>query len=383
MWSFQHLSRQTPVRQHAPARSKSASPQRSAVTFAPLPFLPVVRAKLRMGASNDESEQEADRVADQVMRMTDPGSTRPITFTSSDLAQRGGPAFEGSDRCETRRDVPIGSNPRPLSSSERAFFEPRFGCDFRHVRLHADATAARSAESLKARAFTFGRDIAFAPGQYQPATNEGRKLLAHELTHTLQQQTMAQPLVQRARHTGQGDYLDPDNCWVEGETKGPSSNVIGRFIGILDVPEKCEGAIKMTVRFEAIGGWSVTSWLGPSAAPLLFTPSAVGVDPASFVNGKAQATDSFFEYDISYPLTPEDCPTKFDAYLLVTWRRPAHKPNFAEVKFSPNLFWEKAMAPTAHARELIDGSPDPVVRVDSCGRLVPTPVGNSPPAPVP
>ena len=257
---------------------------------------------------------------------------------SSDMAQRRRLACQASGRCDTRGDVPIGSNPRPLSGSERAFFEPRFGRDFRHVRLHSDATTARSAESLKARAFTFGREIAFAPGQYQPATNRGRKLLAHELTHTLQQQTMAQPLVQRAKHTGQGDYLDPDNCWVEGETKGPTSTVIGRFIGILDVPEKCEGAIKMTVRFEAIGGWSVTSWLGPSAAPLLFTPSAVGVDPALFVKGKPQATDSSFEYDISYPLTPENCPTQFDAYLLVTWRRPAHKPNFAEVKFSPKLF---------------------------------------------
>jgi hypothetical protein len=379
MWSLQHLPRHTPMRQHGAALARSASPNRSAAIFSPMPFLPVVQAKLRIGASNDKSEQEADRVADQVMRMADQGPTRPVSLASSDMAQRRRLACQASGRCDTRGDVPIGSNPRPLSGSERAFFEPRFGCDFRHVRLHSDATAARSAESLKARAFTFGREIAFAPGQYQPATNRGRKLLAHELTHTLQQQTMAQPLVQRAKHTGQGDYLDPDNCWVEGETKGPTSTVIGRFIGILDVPEKCEGAIKMTVRFEAIGGWSVTSWLGPSAAPLLFTPSAVGVDPALFVKGKPQATDSSFEYDISYPLTPENCPTQFDAYLLVTWRRPAHKPNFAEVKFSPKLSWDKTMSRTM----VVDGSPDPVVRVDSCGRLVPTPVGTTPTAPAP
>ena len=105
----------------------------------------------------------------------------------------------------------------------------------------------------------------------------------------------------------------------------------------------------------------------------------MGVDPPSFVKGKANVTDSYFEYDISYPLTPENCTTDFDAYLLVTYRRPSHKPNFAEVKFSPRLFWEKAMSKTG----LMDGSPDPVVRVDSCGRLVPTPLGTTPTAPAP
>ena len=66
--------------------------------------------------------------------------------------------------------------------------ESRFGEDFRSVRVHTDAHAARSAEQLGAVAYTIGRDIFFAAGRYQPQTREGQRLLAHELTHVAQQQ---------------------------------------------------------------------------------------------------------------------------------------------------------------------------------------------------
>ena len=78
----------------------------------------------------------------------------------------------------------------PLPDSTRAFFEPRFGRDFGNVSIHADsraADAADAAESINARAFTVGKDIAFGAGQYSPDSLGGRRLLAHELTHTVQQ----------------------------------------------------------------------------------------------------------------------------------------------------------------------------------------------------
>ncbi len=75
----------------------------------------------------------------------------------------------------------------PLDQETRAFMEPRFGHTFNQVRIHTDARAASLAHALDALAFTVGNDIAFAPGQYQPGSDEGRTLLAHELTHTLQQ----------------------------------------------------------------------------------------------------------------------------------------------------------------------------------------------------
>ncbi len=75
----------------------------------------------------------------------------------------------------------------PLSQSDRAFFEPRFGYDFSHVRVHGDVRAAESARAVNALAYTVGQDVVFGPGWYAPGTNEGSHLLAHELTHVVQQ----------------------------------------------------------------------------------------------------------------------------------------------------------------------------------------------------
>ncbi len=75
----------------------------------------------------------------------------------------------------------------PLTASARSFFEPRFGRDFRDVRVHTGAQAAAAANAINARAFTTGRDIGFNTGEYAPDSHEGRRLLAHELTHVVQQ----------------------------------------------------------------------------------------------------------------------------------------------------------------------------------------------------
>src|SRR5262249_15079514 len=76
---------------------------------------------------------------------------------------------------------------QPLDAATRAFMEPRFGQDFSHVRVHADAQAAESARAVNAQAYTVGKDIAFAHAQYTPSTAGGRELIAHELVHTIQQ----------------------------------------------------------------------------------------------------------------------------------------------------------------------------------------------------
>ena len=74
----------------------------------------------------------------------------------------------------------------PLPASERAFFEPRFGKDLSHIRVHTGGTADTASQSISARAFSLGNNIAFANGEYQPGTQSGRTLMAHEITHTLQ-----------------------------------------------------------------------------------------------------------------------------------------------------------------------------------------------------
>ena len=79
------------------------------------------------------------------------------------------------------------SGGRPLSGSERSFFEPRFGADFSNVRVHNDTRAANVARSVNARAFTFGHNVVFGTGEYSSDSLAGRNLLAHELTHVVQQ----------------------------------------------------------------------------------------------------------------------------------------------------------------------------------------------------
>lgn len=82
----------------------------------------------------------------------------------------------------------LGSAGSPLDAGVRAFMEPRFGQDLSGVRVHSDAQAAASAGAVHARAYTVGSHIAFASGAYSPTTTTGLRLLAHELTHTIQQQ---------------------------------------------------------------------------------------------------------------------------------------------------------------------------------------------------
>jgi len=89
---------------------------------------------------------------------------------------------------------------RPLSASDRSFFEPRLGRDLGAVRLHDDSPAARTASDLGARAFTHGADVYFSHGAHRPGTAEGRRLLAHELVHTVQQRPG--PAVRREPLTG-------------------------------------------------------------------------------------------------------------------------------------------------------------------------------------
>jgi peptidoglycan hydrolase-like protein with peptidoglycan-binding domain len=81
----------------------------------------------------------------------------------------------------------LSSSGQPLDAGTRAFMEPRFGHDFSQVRVHTDARAAESAHAVNALAYTVGRDVVFGEGRYEPGSSEGRRLLAHELVHVVQQ----------------------------------------------------------------------------------------------------------------------------------------------------------------------------------------------------
>ncbi len=139
-----------------------------------------VEAKLEVGQPGDEYEQEADRTADAIMEMPEPHGQRRTEN------QSGAPHGRIEPGLATHISAMRG-NGQPLPGPVRAFFEPRLGYDFSQVRVHTGGSAAKISREINAQAFTLGNDIVFGTGQYAPGTTAGQRLLAHELTHVIQQ----------------------------------------------------------------------------------------------------------------------------------------------------------------------------------------------------
>ena len=196
---------------------------------------PAIQPKLTIGKPNDREEQEADRVAEQVMNVPQPlqkleqpeeeeiMQPKPLVLRQLDdtpdeddefeimqlkpLIQRNQESMSVEDEEEEilqpkpilRRSNKVDTEDLenklnntsgggfPLPESTLGFMESRFGADFSDVRVHTDSTAVDMNQSIQAQAFTQGQDIYFNSGKYSPDSNEGKSLLAHELTHVLQQ----------------------------------------------------------------------------------------------------------------------------------------------------------------------------------------------------
>lgn len=198
-----------------------------------------IQPKLTVSRPGDQWEQEADRIADQVLAggaLETPLAhriSRVQRETQDDeddsvvQTKRTGRSHEFGDDDETLQAKGEASGPsatgaaaaaaavasggQPLDPSARAYFEPRFGVDLSHVRLHTDARAASAASSINARAYTLGHHIAFGAAAYRPDTFEGRRLIAHELTHTLQQGAGVRRVIQRTP-TIEATPHNPDAC---------------------------------------------------------------------------------------------------------------------------------------------------------------------------
>ncbi len=156
--------------------------------------------KLTIGLTDDVYEKEADAVADQVMRMGDGKSTLVQRKISPVRIQRMCSACEeekvqrkegkGTD---TTNEAPsivseaLQSTSTPLDTNTRSLMEERIGYDFSAVKIHTGSLATKSAQAINALAYTSGNSIVFNAGQYAPETPSGKRLLAHELTHVVQQ----------------------------------------------------------------------------------------------------------------------------------------------------------------------------------------------------
>ena len=235
-----------------------------------------VQSKLTIGAPNDKYEQEADRVADEVMRMPEvdvqrqenPEEENEEEVQRMPLSNRSPPQIQrlcsecqeefkkttvagaenGEEEVQTKSlsdgtehmpnvspEIRSLNGGRQLSLSEREFYEPRFGRDFSQTRIHVDARANWLARSVNARAFTYGQNVVFGAGEYRPESHEGRRLIAHELTHVVQQGhaqgddsiSRAPIQVQRAvgclypTYPGMGGLTQGNHTWYPHDFVGP------------------------------------------------------------------------------------------------------------------------------------------------------------------
>jgi uncharacterized protein DUF4157 len=167
------------------------------------------RPRLVIGGARDPQEFEAERVADTVMR--NGGVAISAAAPASQVRRSGAAAM--APGCASAPPIvdQVLTNPgQPLDGGARRFMEHRFGRDFSSVRVHADAQAAASARAVDAHAYTVGDHVVFGASNYAPSTVAGRRLLAHELAHVVQESGALRRSSLSAEITGEGERDDEE-----------------------------------------------------------------------------------------------------------------------------------------------------------------------------
>jgi hypothetical protein len=196
--------------------SAAASP--AAATAAVAVSAPVSTQCARISHPNDPAEREAVHTARKVTQMAEP--PKPPRISEEEGAKKKtvvhrAEASAAPPPVRSAAMTPLGGSPLP--SPVRSFMEPRFGANFGSVRIHTGESAVQQSSALNAQAFTVGEHIFFGRNQFQPDTGSGRELIAHELTHTIQQgaavQRAAAPVVSErsapsVQRLGIGEVLD-------------------------------------------------------------------------------------------------------------------------------------------------------------------------------
>ncbi len=194
----------------------------------------ILQTKLHIREAGDRYEQEADYIADQIMRMPEPSLKRQIESKEEEgemVQKKAVPKPTPLNRSQSSSEAPpivhkvINSSGQPLDSKTRTFMESRFGYDFSKVRVHIDGASADSACAVQARAYTTGHDIVFGSGEYAPSTAEGKRLLAHELVHIVQQGRVRGSFLWRVPARDgipSGRYSFSSNCgWIDWSHADP------------------------------------------------------------------------------------------------------------------------------------------------------------------
>ncbi len=255
-----------------------------------------LQAKLKVNVPGDKYEQEANRVADLVMRM--PSAKHSGEYSSAygvrrDAKTRNSQAklainpVQGSYASGSEIHSAFASyrsyKGTPIDSVSRNYMEIRFGQDFRDIRVHTDSEASRLSDVLQAKAFTKGSDIYFNNGQYNPNSNSGRRLLAHELTHTVQQRATASvdfiqrdlavepanpdAVVRELSDDALQDAIDYNNRWFTNEDEIRNLRDV---LGIISEPPTIDGdLVRAVVEWQAISNLDQDGKIGPRTARII------------------------------------------------------------------------------------------------------------------
>jgi len=180
-----------------------------------------LQPKLAVSRPGDPAEVEADRVANQVMRMPEPVVQRQCAACEEEAVtvSRKTQGAIGSDAPASVGSV-IRSPGQPLAASTRAFFEPRLGQDLSHVCVHTDGEAQQSARDVNALAYTVGSHVVFDAGRYAPGTPDGQRLLGHELTHVAQQTPSPIPFGPHDKHDSNGLFARTSPIATQSQAGG-------------------------------------------------------------------------------------------------------------------------------------------------------------------
>ena len=258
-----------------------------------------IQTRLAISQPRNQYEREADEVAERVAQISELlAQDTPAVFGEAKGVQRKCLEWEkkmsdqqieeDEDEILQAKELPV-QRPetapitdfgiralrrggQPLPRSTRDFFEPRFGHDFSHVRIHTDAKAAASAKAVNALAYTMERDVVFGAGQYAPETMVGRRLLAHELAHVVQQSNGAGEATIMRWSYGTGAVPDPTYVVVPEDEKPrveDGMSIVSRVVSNPKNYPRCHkrfqdlcpspSANELVDRFNAARVWKETS----------------------------------------------------------------------------------------------------------------------------
>lgn len=247
---------------------------------------PRIQAKLEVGPAGDRYEQEADRIADEVMRMPVPGPERDLSRSQQRRIaprmhiepRRAEPGGASTSRPELEARIgALSAEGQALDTTTRGFMEERLGYSLANVRVHSGTRAAEAAEAAGARAFAMGNHLVFGANEYQPESAHGRWLMAHELAHVAQQ-GQCPPATSLATHAAVPSLAQASGFMQAKPLTGEEQKNVQSFNTVIRMVSVLSPGLHLLIMALDVLGFSVTGLcIGIRASGTVHAGSGVGV----------------------------------------------------------------------------------------------------------